>query len=206
MSLSIRQTDRSALATKGKRLVACLLFGLLSASTQASSLDIREVLANTAVTPPARVGFREERHNVLFKEPFLLTGYLEYLAAGKLRKVIETPFEESFLIDIDTIVIERDGATRTLPLRKSRSLMTVLGAIESLLAGDSEKLESAFALQVAGDSESWSIQLTPTSRRIARRLAGLQVDGDALSVTSIRIDLADGEWHLMEILRDEPEP
>ena len=200
------RTDLRALAATGRLLVACALLVLLSPATPASALDIRDVLLNTAVTPPARVGFREERHNALFKEPFLLTGYLEYLEAGKLRKVIETPFAESFLIDADTIVIERDGTTRRLPLRKSRSLMTILGAIESLLAGDSDKLESVFALQIAGESASWSVRMTPTSRRIARRLEGLQVDGDASSVTSIRINLTDGEWHLMEILRDEPEP
>ncbi len=183
-----------------------LLGSMLLVPPSAWSLDLGAVLDGTMVSPPARVGFREERHNEMFKEPLVLTGYLEYLQAGALRKVIETPFEEAFLIESDAVVIERDGTTRKLPLRQSRSLQTILGAIEAILSGDAEKLKSAFDVELDGKPESWSVRLTPTSRRIAKRLTGLQVSGDSQSVTSIRIDLKDGEWHLMEIQRDDTRP
>ena len=183
-----------------------LLGSMLLVPPFAWSLELGAVLDGTTVSPPARVGFREERHNEMFKEPLVLTGYLEYLQAGALRKVIETPFEEAFLIESDAVVIERDGTTRKLPLRQSRSLQTILGAIEAILSGDAEKLKSAFDVELDGKRESWSVRLTPTSRRIAKRLTGLQVSGDSQSVTSIRIDLKDGEWHLMEIQRDDTRP
>jgi hypothetical protein len=35
-------------------------------------------------------------------------------------------------------------------------------------------------------------------------LNGLQVSGDELAVTSIRFELKDDEWHLLEILKDDP--
>ncbi|MDH3336257.1 MAG: hypothetical protein OER22_07080 [Gammaproteobacteria bacterium] len=180
-----------------------VLATLLFAAPSAWSLELGAVLDGTTVAPPARVGFREERHNQMFKEPMILTGYLEYLQAGTLRKVIETPFDEAFLIEAGQVVIERDGTTRKLPLRKSKSLQTILGAIEAILSGDSEQLKSVFDVELDGSRESWSLQLTPTSRRIAKRLAGLQVAGNGQSVTSIRIDLKNDEWHLMELLRDD---
>ena len=93
---------------------ACLAL----ASGRVWPLDLDTVLRNIAVAPPARVGFREERHNPLLKEPMVLTGYLEYLEAGRLRKVIETPFEEAFLVDADQIEIERNGEIQKLPLKK----------------------------------------------------------------------------------------
>jgi hypothetical protein len=34
-------------------------------------------------------------------------------------------------------------------------------------------------------------------------LDSLQVRGDELAVTSIRFELKDDEWHLLEILKDE---
>ena len=168
--------------------------------------ELRQLLASTVVTPPARVAFREERHNPLFAEPMVLTGYLEYLQAGMLRKVIEAPFEEAFLIDAQQVVVERGGETRTLSLGKSRSLQTILGAIEAILAGDADRLETVFDLQFEGDRQAWTLQLTPVSRRIAKRLRRLEVNGDEQSATSIRIDLREGEWHRMEILRSEPQP
>ena len=185
---------------------ALLLALVLLAPPAAGSPELQQVLESTVVTPPARVAFREERHNPLLKEPMVLTGYLEYLRAGTLRKVIEEPFAEAFLIEAEQVVIERDGDTRALPLRKSKSLRTILGAIEAILAGDAARLETVFDLDFAGDREAWTVRLTPISRRIGKRLQGLEVGGDLRSVTSIRIDLRDGEWHVMEILRDETQP
>jgi Outer membrane lipoprotein carrier protein LolA-like len=169
------------------------------AATPAWSLDIESVLKSTTITPPARVGFREIRQNPMFKENLVLTGYLEYLAEGQLRKVVETPFQESYLITADSIEIERDGNTKVLSLNKSRSLRTMLGGIEAILAGHIERLESAFDHELSGTDTDWALQLSPRSRRVARQLKSLRVTGDGESVTSIRFDLKGDEWHMMEI-------
>ena len=167
-------------------------------------LDLQAVLARTTVTPPARVGFYEERHNPMLDAPLVLTGYIEYLEAGVLRKIIKTPFEEAFLIAADHITIERDGESHILSLNKSRSLQTILAAIEAILAGEAGKLEAVFSYELSGTSNSWTVLLTPISSKISKRLTSLQVDGDDRSATRIRVDLKDGEWHRMDILRDDP--
>ena len=187
------------------RLFLCVLICLmlLPATRQSWSLELQEILDHTMITPPARIAFREERHNKMLKEALVLTGYLEYLDEGRLRKVVETPFQEAFLIEVDRIVIERDGKTRTLPISKSRSLRTMLGGIEAILAGQTERLLQAFSYELDGTDSAWSLVLKPLSRRIARQLNALVVTGNYGSVTSIRFDLKDGEWHLMEILGSE---
>ncbi len=186
------------------RLLAAGL--LLLASNAVWSLELRTVLENTAVTPPARVAFREERHNPLLKEPILLTGYLEYLNPGQLRKVVETPFEEAFLVADDYIEIERNGKTRRLSLSKSKVIRAMLGGIEAILAGQTDKLASMFRYELSGTASCWSLQLEPLSRRVAAQLTGMLVQGDENSTTSIRLDLKDGEWSLMEILVADEEP
>ena len=198
---------RSTRWEPAQRFIAMLLLGasVLLPAPCAWSLELDAILENAAVTPPNRVGFREERHNPMLKEPMILTGHLEYLSAGVLRKVIETPFEEAFLVDPDHVTIERSGETRTLAARKSRSLRTILDAIEAILSGDAEKLESVFNYELSGVHDAWSVQLTPISRRIAKQLTGLQVNGDDQSVTSIRINLKGGEWHVMDLLRNDIE-
>jgi hypothetical protein len=198
-------TTEATLRIRGNRLRRFVVVMLLGAAifltmTRAWSLELESVLDRAAVTPPSRVGFREERHNPMLQDPMVLTGYLEYLRAGVLHKVIQTPFEETLLVDPDHITIERDGEIRRLAVNRSRSLKMVLGAIEAILSGDSEKLEAIFRYELIGSETMWSVRLTPISRRIARQLESLQVTGNDQALSSIRIDLADGEWQLIHIL------
>jgi hypothetical protein len=150
------------------------------------------------------VEFREIRHNQMLKRDLVITGYLEYLKVGSLRKVIEAPFVEAYLIQSDRIVIERQGVTKTLSLRRSRTLKTMLGGIEAILAGHADQLESVFRYELSGAESDWSLLLYPRSRRIAKQLTSLTVTGDTEAVTGIRFDLQDGEWHSMEIQRPDP--
>ena len=169
------------------------------------SSDLATILAATAVEPPARIGFREERHNPMFKEPMVLAGRLEYLDSGTLRKVVEAPFEEDILVESNRVIVTRDGETRKLSLNRSRALKTILGAIEAVLAGNQERLEESFLCEVATTDDGWSLQMTPLSKGVARRLSGLEVTGNERAVTSIRISLPNDEWHLMQIGDELPE-
>lgn len=175
------------------------LLCLLSSPALSEVLSIETVLDRTTITPPSRVAFREVRHNRMLKDELVMTGYLEYLEVGSLRKVVETPFEEAYLIRSDRIEIDRQGVTKTLSLRKSRALRTMLGGIEAILAGETEQIASVFEYELSGVEEAWSLQLLPRSKRIAKQVTSLTVTGDRDSVTAIRFDLKDGEWHNMEI-------
>ena len=188
-----------------RRLVVVLLMGasMLLTTTRVWSLELEAVLNNAAVTPPSRVDFREERHNPMLRGPMMLTGYLEYLSAGVLHKVIQTPFEEALLVNHDQVTIERDGEVRRLAVGRSRSLKTILEATEAILSGDSNELESIFDYELSGTNEAWSVRLTPISRRIAKQLKSLQVKGDDQALSSIRVDLETGEWHVIHILRGD---
>lgn len=191
----------------GIALISILATGcLLFASGHAWALDLKEILKNTAVTPPARVGFREQRHNRMLKEPIVLTGYLEYPAPGQLRKVIETPVAESFLIADGQIEITQEGETRRLSRGKSRPLQAMLSGIEAILAGQTDQLSALFDMELSGCSDDWSLQLQPKSKRISAHLTGMQVKGDDNAVNSIRIEMKGGEWSLMDILHAEAEP
>jgi len=164
------------------------------------AFELNDVLTAVAVEPPARVAFREERHNPMLREPLVLSGYLEYLGPGSLNMIIESPFRESYLITSSELEIRRAGDIQKLPLKRARSLQSMLDAIEAIIAGDEKRLADAFDLQLSGEASDWSIRLTPTSKRVARHLGGLSVTGDASTVQSIRIDLEEGEWHLIQLL------
>lgn len=168
-------------------------------STLAWSMDLQTVLENTAFSPPTRVDFTEERHSILLKEPILLTGYLEYIKAGQLRKVVETPFSESFLITERYIEIEQGGRTRRLSMSKAKPIRAIFESIEAILSGQSDKLSAMFRYELSGSEDSWSLKLLPLSRRVSAHLTSMLVTGNEQRTTSIRIDMKNGEWSLMSI-------
>jgi hypothetical protein len=189
------------------RSVSTLLAALvvMVAYSPAWSADLASILASAAVLPPSEIGFREERHNPMFKEPMVLAGRLEYLDAGVMRKVVEMPFEEDILVEDNRVVVTRDGKTRKLSLNRSRALKTILGAIEAVLAGDQARLEESFRCDASGSAESWLLQMTPLANAVAKRLTSIEVEGNQQAVTSIRISLPNDEWHLMQIGSDLPQ-
>ncbi len=188
-----------------RALMLALLGFLFIAPANVWAFDLESVLEGTKITPPARVRFREERHNPLLKEALILSGYLEYLEQGQLRKVVESPFQETLLISGDKIEIVRDAETQTLSAKHSRSLRTMLAGIEAILAGREEQLLAAFSADLTGTADAWNLSLAPRSKRISKQLIGLKVSGNAEAVTSIRIDLSGQEWHRMEITPDDTE-
>ena len=164
------------------------------------SAEIETVLKNVSVTPPARVEFIELRNNPLFEQPMELTGFLEYLAPGSMRKVIQSPFSESYLVDQDYVAVERDGEVRKLSIRAARSLQSMLSGLESMLSGNQEMLEKNFEYDLQGDEQDWTLSLQPHSRRVSRRLSGMVVTGNDQRVCTIRVDLPGNEWHSIQLL------
>lgn len=178
---------------------AILLTALMIGAPAAFSTELSEILEVSRVSPPARVAFREERHNPMFESPLVLEGFLEYLGPGVLGKVIESPFQETFSIEAGEISMIRDGEIRRLPVKRSKALETMLSAFEALLSGNAERLETVFDYEVSGEASDWTIDLQPKSRRISKHLSSLRLSGDDTGVSKIFIDLGNGEWHVMNI-------
>lgn len=190
------------------RLTSSLLVGgiLLITASNTWALDLKTVLDNSGVTPPAKVDFREQRHNPMLKEPLLLTGYLEYIKPGHLGKVMETPFKEAFVVEDGKIEILQNGKTRRLSLNRSKPLKAMLDGIEAVLAGNAERLNETFDYELSGSESDWTLRLVPKSKRIAAHLSVMTVKGTDKAATSIRTDQGADEWSQMDIIADADSP
>jgi hypothetical protein len=100
------------------------------------------------------------------------------------------------------IEIQQDGKSKRLSLNKSKPLQALLGGIEAVLAGQTDKLADTFDYDLAGSDCDWTLTLVPKSKRIASHLSAMTVRGDDSVTRSIRIDQNDDEWSLMEILNE----
>jgi hypothetical protein len=178
-------------------LASCLILSAPANSAQA--LDLDSILDAVSITPPDRVSFREIRHNKMLKEELVISGYLEYLGEGKLRKVVEYPFAETFQVEAGQIQVERGGETKILPAKHNRGFSVMLNGIEAIISGQSERLTSDFNYELAGTEDAWVLLLMPRSKRVARQLESIRVTGDATRVTQIRLSLDEGEWHQIDL-------
>lgn len=188
--------------------IAAMVSGSAVAATDEEAISLAEILGATAIDPPQSVRFREERHNPMLKEPMVLTGTLEYLERGTLRKKVETPFMESYLVEPGQISVERESGTEIIRGNRGKFISGFLGGIESVLAGDAATLEASFQVNLDGTRDSWTLVLTPRSKRLAKHLQNLEVTGGCDTVEHIRVQL-DEEFHVMELLHDdlvEPAP
>lgn len=191
----------------GTALLAAGFMQPLAMAAECEDLELESLLHASAITPPGEVRFREERHSPIFKEPMVLTGTLEYLEPGVLRKTVEEPFQERYTVRPDGIIIEKNGETRELPARQSELIGGFLSGLEALLSGNEEQLARHFEPCLTGSLDNWNLQLQPKGQRLSRHLQGMQVRGVDGTLRDIRVDLGDEEWQLIELLppADSPE-
>jgi hypothetical protein len=180
--------------------LAALCISPCTRATDCQDLDLETLLEASAISPPGAVRFREERHSPLFREPLVLTGSFEYLEPGVLRKAVDAPFKENYLVNAGVITIESGNETRILPARQTQLIEAFLSGIEALLSGDPTGLERNYDHCLKGALTDWTLELQPKSRRLAKHLQGLQVRGGSGVIREFRVDLGEGEWQLVEIL------
>lgn len=184
--------------------VLALVLVPLMAMADFETPDIVRIAQATAIDPPGSVRFREERHNPMFSEPLVLTGSLEYLGPGVIRKNIESPFQESYLIEPGQVTVVKNNREEVLPTRQGKMISAMLGGIEALLAGDHDSIEEAFEIDLSGTMASWILDLTPRSKRLRKYINSIEIAGNEISFQTLRIDLDDEEWHLMQIIHPQP--
>ena len=78
-------------------------------------------------------------------------------------------------------------------------MQALFGGIEAVLAGNTSELSSLFYLELTGTEYSWSLQLKPKSKKLAKQLAAMLVKGNETDISSIKLDFRPGEWSLMEM-------
>lgn len=143
---------------------------------------------------PARTAYTEVRFSGLLDRPLILHGELEYLGPGRLSKRVDAPYrEQTRIADGEATVQRGERAPRTFALAQVPDLEGFLHGFGALLGGDAATLAEDFGLAAQGDRANWQLQLTPRDRRLARRVASIEVDGSDGAPRCFRTREADGD-------------
>lgn len=172
---------------------------LLIFSSSLGAADSGLVLQSIETPRDVRVRFTETRMNELLKEPLGFSGALLYGSDGTLAKFIDEPVVETVIISPSQLTLERDGRTRTLPLRKARGLAEFYAGLRYLLDGDLPRLRELFSIRDTAVGELWEVELTPRDESLQQFAATITVSGDGDQLTEIFIARSDAEWERLAL-------
>lgn len=174
-----------------------MLLGLafmLPTPVLAATLAPEPLIAGLARPAPARTAFAEVRYIGVLARPLILHGDLVWLGGGKLERDVAAPYRETTAIDGDQVRIVRPGQPpQTFDLGRAPELKGLLTGFRALLSGDAALLRTTFAVSASGDARAWTLELKPRAAALARRLAGISVDGSGHRLRCLRMDQSNGD-------------
>lgn len=147
--------------------------------------------------------FHETKTSELLKAPLETSGTLTYRAPDFLRKSIERPYRQDFVVDGDVITITDDQGEQGLAVDDHPLLAGIIASFRALLAGDLDTLRRFYTLEFVGDRLQWAMTLTPLDERLGSELTHVKVLGGGVDIRRIETLTRGGDRSVMIIRPQE---
>jgi len=155
-----------------------VLLLLLPVTASAAGLELGPLLKSMARPAPARTHFVEAHFSSLLSRPLVVSGELEYLGPDALARTVQAPYTERTEVHGESVTVQRDHEKpRYFSLKRSPEMRSLLGSFAALLSGDEAGLEQQFNLKLDGDSDAWTLEMTPRDPHVRQRVRAITVDG-----------------------------
>lgn len=169
---------------------------------QAAPLSIDQLMAALAKQPQGAATYTETKTIAMLEQPLESSGELLFVPPARLEKRTLRPKPESMVLDGDTLTLTRGRRTHVLRLQDYPQVAGMVESIRATLAGDRKALEKVYQLALSGDTERWTLTLTPLDARVGKVISRIRMDGTRARVRSVEILQADGDSSVMTI--DKP--
>jgi len=172
---------------------------LAVASTAQAAFDIDQLMADLAQHKGGRARFVEKRYLAVLDKPVVASGEMTYSPPDRLEKHTLLPKPEILVLDKDRLSLERDRRKFTINLNSRPEVLAFVDSVRSTLSGNRQSLERNYALQLKGQSQQWTLTLTPTEPAITALLRRITVSGSYNQVRTIEYLQADGDRSELQI-------
>lgn len=169
---------------------------------QAAPLSIDQLMAALAKQPQGAATYTETKTIAMLEQPLESSGELLFVPPARLEKRTLRPKPESMVLDGDTLTLTRGRRTHVLRLQDYPQVAGMVESIRATLAGDRKALEKVYQPALSGDTERWTLTLTPLDARVGKVISRIRMDGTRARVRSVEILQADGDSSVMTI--DKP--
>jgi len=159
-----------------------------------SAPEAQALISSLARPAPARTPFAEARFMKVLEQPLVVSGELGWLGGDQLERRVDKPQQETATIADGEVTTRREGRKpRSFSLKRAPQLQVLLESFVALLGGDAARLSQAFDVRHEAHAGGWTLTLTPRDARVAKTIAGIQIDGHGNEPRCIRMQEADGD-------------
>ena len=160
---------------------------------------LREVMAAFTAQRDSRAVFVEEKELPELERPLVSRGLLAWRAPDRLEKRTVEPEAEIFLVEGDTLTIERPGRgiRESLPLDTAPEIRPLVEAVRATLAGDLATLRAHHEVSFSGNPANWRILLVPRSVRVLAAVQRITLEGEGGFLRTVETQGRDGRTRLM---------
>lgn len=175
---------------------------LATLSWQAWAFDIKDLESQLQSTAVVRGDFIQEKFLRSLPQPLTSRGAFTLATGQGLLWHAHTPIELDMRITPQGIArLGPDGSWQAMPghsggNRESRLFLSVL-------AGDTQGLQSNFAIAVSGDAQAWELTLTPQSAMLRQIFDRIHITGGKL-VDRIELFETQGDRSVLNMVNAQP--
>ena len=186
-----------ALGLSAGLLSSWLVTGGSASDTAWGLTDLGRALA--AVTA-SRAEFTETKYIYVLDEPLKLEGVLLYRAPDYVRKVVGSPYPESYEASGDKLTIENpDAGRRTVSLDEHPGVRAFVEAFRATLAGDFMRLQEYYAVKLEGEASGWTLRLRPLPEQMSAYVSKITIRGHGPVITKVETLEKNGDLAVMHV-------
>ena len=199
MSRQHSQTMPRFFIIQTSRILTAILIGFASPAAFPAEWGIPALMQMMAQNKGGITTFTEKKYLSVLNKPLESSGELLYTAPDHLEKKTLIPKPESFVLDGDTVTINRGKKSYTLKLEYYPKIAIFIESIRGILAGDRTALEQSYRLNLVGNPQQWTLTLLPTDSSMTDIIKNIIVHGEQAKVHSIETYQTDGDHSVMTI-------
>jgi len=153
-----------------------------------------------ARVPERRATFLETKSIAGLTAPLHVSGTLYYRRPDHIEKITTQPRPEILLVDGERLSLtENNAPARVLDLDSQPAIRALVDAIRGTLSGDLVMLRRTYRVEMAGDLNSWRLNLTPLDPQLVRWVRMIVIYGEGSRLTFVRTIQTNGDESQMTV-------
>ena len=171
----------------------------------AATWNFDQLMATLATVSSGNKRFVEKKFVSMLNEPLVLNGTLAYIAPSRLEKRILSPYDESYIVDGNTLQIHNPGKNihRSFALPSYPALWAFVESFRATLAGDTKTLQRFYTTTLSGDRKNWELTLLPIEPTMLKAINGIRIKGTTEHIIQIDVQESNGDHSTLSI-EDRP--
>lgn len=160
---------------------------------------IAAVMAELAAVRESHATFVEEKEVPELERPLVSRGVLSWRAPDRLEKRTIDPAPELFLVEGDTLTLDRPGRSihETIALDAAPEIRPLVEALRATLAGDLATLRRYHEVTFSGTPARWRILLVPRSARVRAAVQRVALEGEGGFIAAVETQGNEGLTRLV---------